>query len=217
MNKTSHPNPKLLYNTFKTNKNNSDINSEIQIKDNIVKPTKKRANNNSESLLVISYDNFMHKKIVLDKYKLTQLKPAAKAYKLRTSGKKLELIERITTFFNKTKSAIYIQRIFRSWICRYIIQLRGPGLRNRKLCVNDTDFSTMEPLTEIDNDYFYSYNDVNNFTYGFNITSLIEWFKRNNTTNPYNRETLPDNIVKNIISLYSLSFILCVDFSKMNL
>jgi len=75
----------------------------------------------------------------------------------------------------------------------------------------------MEPLNKIDNDYFYSYIDVNNFTYGFNIKSLIEWFKRNNKTNPYNRETLSDNIVKNIISLYSLSFILCVNFSKMNL
>lgn len=203
-------------------KHNSQISDNIKLTNSIKNDTPKKIKQiksckNSNELPTISYENYINNNIVLTKYKLTQLKDAAKCYKLRSSGKKQEIIDRIVEFFETNKYAIIIQRTFRSWITRYIIKLRGPGLHNREICVNDTDFSTMEPLNEIDNDYFYSYIDVNNFTYGFNITSLIEWFKRNNKTNPYNRETLPDNIVKNIISLYSLSFILCVDFSKMNL
>ena len=188
------------------------------LKNDTQKPRKQiKSCKNSNELPTISYENYTNNDIELNNYKLTQIKDAAKNYKLRYSGRKQEIIDRIVNFFNENKHAISIQRSFRSWIRRYIIQLRGPAFYNRKSCVNDTDFSTMEHLTEIDNDYFYSYNDVNNFTYGFNITSLIEWFKRNNKTNPYNRDPLPPNIIKNIISLYNLSFILCTDFSKINL
>lgn len=75
----------------------------------------------------------------------------------------------------------------------------------------------MEPLNEIDNDYFFSFVDEKQITYGFNVTSLIEMFKRSNKTNPYNRQTLSKDVINNIISLYNLSFILCPNFSKQNL
>lgn len=200
---------KCVDNTINSNTNNIENSTQV-IK--VIKSCK-----NSENLPTISYENYIHKLISLDKYKLIQIKEATKKYKLRSSGRKHEVIERLITFFNENKYAITIQKTFRSWICRYIIQLRGYGLYNRKICVNDTDFCTMEPLDEVENDYFYSFTDSSNFTYGFNITSLIEMFKRNNKTNPYNREQLSNTVIKNIISLYKLSFILCPNFSKMNL
>lgn len=182
-----------------------------------VKSKQIKSSKNSSELPIISYENYVNQDMSLDKYKLVQIKDAAKTYKLRSSGRKQEVIERIITFFNRNKFAISIQRAFRNWICRYIIQLRGSGLQDRQICVNDTDFCTMEPLDEIENDYFFSFTDENKFTYGFNVTSLIEMFKRNNKSNPYNREQLSNTTIKNIISLYNLSFILCTDFSKMNL
>lgn len=210
-----------LHNTFKSknsiDKSSPDINMNLQIQENIVKPKKKNANKNSESLPDITYDNYINKNITLNDYKLTQLKPVAKSYKLRTSGKKDELIDRIVLHFNKTKSAIHIQSVFRSWICRYIIKLRGPALYDKSICINDMDFCTMEPLNEIDNDYFFSFVDEKQITYGFNVTSLIEMFKRSNNANPYNRQTLSKDVINNIISLYNLSFILCPNFSKQNL
>ena len=97
-----------------------------------------------------------------------------------------------------------------------MIKLRGKALQNRSLCVNNTDFCTMEPLTEITNDYFYSVN-INNHIYGFDVTSLIEMFKRNNKINPYTREPWSITHINNIITLYNLSFILCEEFSKINI
>ena len=165
----------------------------------------------------ISHDNYANNIIELKWYIIPKLKAAAKLYKLRSSGKKQEIIDRLSEFFLQTKSSITIQRYFRSWICRYIIRLRGNALTNKKMCVNDTDFCTMEPLHEIENDYFYSFTDDNKFTYGFNITSLIEMLKRNNKSNPYTRETWSDTRIKEITTLYNLSFILCTGFSKINI
>lgn len=220
MNKTTIiTNTNSLHNKF-VEKNivkskNQEIDIELHIKDTITK--NKKAIKNSDSLPEISYNNYINKNITLEKYKLTQLKPAAKLYKLHTSGKKQELIERIITYFNKTKSVILIQKTFRSWICRYIIKLRGSAINNRKICVNDTDFYTMEPIDEIDSDYFFSFTDDKEFTYGCNIRSMIELLKRSDKNNPYNRQPLSKAVINDTISLYNLCFILCNDFSKQNL
>ena len=220
MNKTTIiTNTNSLHNKF-VEKNivkskNQEIDIELHIKDTITK--NKKAIKNSDSLPEISYNNYINKNITLEKYKLTQLKPAAKSYKLHTSGKKQELIERIITYFNKTKSVILIQKTFRSWICRYIIKLRGSAINNRKICVNDTDFYTMEPIDEIDSDYFFSFTDDKEFTYGCNIRSMIELLKRSDKNNPYNRQPLSKAVINDTISLYNLCFILCNDFSKQNL
>lgn len=188
------------------------------ISNNIIKvKTKYSKKSNADNLIPINYENHINGNISYFDYSLIQLKAAAKSYSLRISGRKHDIIERLTNYFKQSKNAILIQTIFRGWICRYIIKLRGPGLNNRTICVNDTDFCTMEPLNEIDNDYFYSFTDNNKFTYGFNICSLIEAFRRNNKYNPYNRESFPTKIIDSIISLYNLSFILCDGFAIQNL
>ena len=177
----------------------------------------KNGQKNQSELPQITYTNYIDNNIDFSLYVIPKLKEAAKLYKIRSSGKKQEIIDRIKTFFVQTKASIIIQKSFRSWICRYIIKLRGKALHNRKMCVNDTDFCTMEPLQEIENDYFYSFTDDNKFTYGFNITSLIEMLKRNNKSNPYTRATWSDIRINEITSLYNLSFILCTGFSKINI
>ena len=73
-------------------------------------------------LLPITYDNFINGDINLSDYIIPKLKEAAKTYKIRSSGKKQEIIDRITNFFLQTKACIQIQTCFRSWICRYMIR-----------------------------------------------------------------------------------------------
>ena len=165
----------------------------------------------------ITYNNYINKQLILSKYKVPHLKATARQYKLRIGGKKQELIDRIETFFNKISNVILIQKIYRGFLVRNMIKLRGPALNNRKLCVNETDFCSMENIDEIDNDYFYSFTDSKNIVYGFNITSLIELFKRKSNTNPYTREEFSNNIINNIVNLYNLSFIICNNFSKINI
>lgn len=172
---------------------------------------------NQKVSIPITYDNFINGNINLNDYIIPKLKEVAKFHKIRSSGKKQEIIDRIANFFLQTKAVIKIQTCFRKWICRYMIRLRGKALQNREMCVNDIDFCTMEPLKEINNDYFFSFTDQKEFTYGFDITSLIEMFKRNNKTNPYTREPWSESRINEIVTLYNLSFILCEGFSKMNI
>lgn len=187
------------------------------IKNDNMKPKIPKTKSNKNILLPITYDNFINNKINLNDYIIPKLKEVAKFHKIRSSGKKQEIIDRISNLFLQSKSIIKIQTCFRSWICRYMIRLRGKSLNARELCINDTDFCTMEPIKEIDNAYFYSFTDKQSITYGFNITSLIEMFKRNNKTNPYTREPWSTSHMNDIITLYNLCFILCEGFSKMNI
>ena len=206
-----HMSPLSLKNTFKKNNTCDNI---PNINTDIYKSPKPKKN---AALLPITYTNFISGYIDLNDYIIPSLKEAAKSYKIRSSGKKQEIIDRITKFFLQTKASIKIQTCFREWVCRYIIRLRGKALHARDLCVNDVDFCTMEPIREIKDDYFYSFTDKQNITYGFDITSLIEMFKRNNKLNPYTREPWSTSHMNNIITLYNLCFILCEGFSKMNI
>ena len=141
----------------------TDISPDIS--NSIIKvKTKYSKKSNADKLISINYENHINGNISYFEYSLVQLKESAKSYNLRTIGRKHEIIERIIKYFKQTQKALLIQTIFRGWICRYMIKLRGPGLNNRTICVNDTDFCTMEPLNEIDNNYFYSFTDNNNFT-----------------------------------------------------
>ena len=152
------------------------------------------------------------KKFDIKTYKLPELKNIARYYKIRITGTKPELIERITTFIKKNKSATRIQSVFRSHLVRLSIRLRGNCLKNRTLCVNDSDFYTLDPIAEIEHNDFYSYTDKRGFIYGFSVSSLISLFKRKgNITNPYNREKMDFKTMNEIFLVYKLNRILYPD------
>lgn len=155
---------------------------------------------------ILTWTDFFDNNVDLKKYKMPELKNISRFYNLRLTGTKPKLMENITFFFNKNRYSSKIQRIFRGYIVRYSIILRGCGFKNRSNCVNETDFYTLEPLIEIPNEFFYSYTDSNNFSYGFNIQSLITMIRKQGKTimNPYNRELINPEIINNIFSLANL-------------
>jgi hypothetical protein len=162
---------------------------------------------------ILSYFDYFNKKINLKKYKLPQLKEIIKFYKLTRTGNKDVLIERIVTHFNKIKNIINIQKLFRGYIVRLSFKLRGEGFKNKKICVNDTDFITLEPLNEIPFEQFYTYKDSSNFIYGFNISSLIQLMKNTGKiNNPYNREQIEIETISNIITLNNIIQIIFPEF-----
>jgi hypothetical protein len=188
-----------------------------------IKPTKTKAPRaqkqpKPESIKIdITYDNYKNNTIDFTKYKLPELKDALKKYNLKISGKKEVLIERLETYFKKHSKSIIIQRLFRGWVVRYLLRLKGPAFKNASLCVNDSDFVTMEPLNEMSKDIFYSYKDSKDFIYGFDITSLIQMLqKKNKIDNPYNREKLNNTIITQIKTLYNLSFLVYPHFKDEN-
>ena len=165
----------------------------------------------------INYENFIKNTIQLTTYKLPELKAALKKHNLKISGKKEILVKRLEGHFNHTFRAQRIQKVFRGWLIRNLIKLKGPALRNISICVNDKDFVTMEPLNEIKKENLYSYKDSKDFVYGFDIASLIHIIKSNSKLqNPYNREKISQAMIDQIKKVYRLSFIVYPDFKNEN-
>lgn len=141
-------------------------------------------------------------------YNSSQLKIIAHNYKLKKSGNKNELTSRIYSFLYFSSFIIKIQKTFRGSLVRKYILLHGPAAMNRKICTNTDDFITMEPLEEIKFHNFISYKDVDNFVYGFDISSLYNLFlkakDRENIPNPYNRNNIHDDVFKSLKKIIRL-------------
>ena len=158
---------------------------------------------------ILTYKDFYKNKTDLKKYKIPELKAIAKHYTLYVTGTKPILISRIETYFNQIVNSIKIQRMCRGFFVRLSLKLRGIAFKNIKNCVNETEFYTLEPLTEIPKELFFSYTDSTNFTYGFNVNSLITLYKKKGKIiNPYNRERLSNEVTQTIFSLYRLIIII---------
>jgi hypothetical protein len=126
-------------------------------------------------------------------YNAIQLKYLKSKYDFSLKGKKEELVNRLKAILLKEKSTILLQKTFRRFILMKELIMRGPALKNRKLCVNDTDFYTLEPLKDIELGSFFSYEGSGNFIYGFDLNSLLTLFKNSKIdkfVNPYNRESM---------------------------
>ena len=145
-------------------------------------------------------------------YNLSQLKMIAKTYKYKITGNKNELINRIYSNLYFSSFIIKIQKIFRGLLARKYKKLHGPASLNRKICTNKGDFITMEPVEEINFHQFLSYKDNDGFIYGFDIISLHNLFLKSkdieSVQNPYNRNIIPETVIKTIKSLIRLSRIL---------
>lgn len=201
-------------NVFNNIKTVTEVTSELKPKQIRKKRTIVKVIENKE----INYNNYVTGVIELKTYKLPELKSSLKTHGLPISGKKEVLIERIETHFMRTKRAILIQRAFRGSAVRHFMKLKGPAFRNRKLCVNDTDFITMEPLAEISNENFYSYEDKKKFVYGFDVASLIQLMKTHGKIeNPYNREKFSPDMIRDIKTLYNLCFLVFPGFKTDNM
>lgn len=162
-------------------------------------------NGNTESNIA----KYTKGELSIQKCKLRELKLMAKYFKLRISGTKPELISRVKAKLIENKNASIIQALFRGHLVRFSIKLRGCALRSRSMCVNDSNFYTLEPVHEIDVCDFYSYTDTKGFVYGFSISSLILLFKqKGHITNPYNREKMDFKTMNEIFVLYKLNNIL---------
>lgn len=147
-------------------------------------------------------------------YKVQELKDIYKANNICCSkkGNKEELTLRLFTFFKLSTSAIVIQRMFRGSIQRKYIQLHGPVFTHKSICNNNTDFFTMDEITELKYGVLFSYRDIDGFIYGFDIHSLYKLLitSKNNQSliNPYNRAVISADVVKNIETYIKLTTIL---------
>jgi hypothetical protein len=170
-----------------------------------LKPVKKLKKINDNDIVIPTYSSYT---ILLEyDYNVKQLKQFAKQYKLKIGGNKDELILRIFSHLYLSNYTIKIQKIMRGQLIKKYNALHGDALFKRKICVNESDFITMEPLSDINYYQFISYTDEDNKTYGFDIASLFNMLKKTDKgmQNPYNKKNFPPSLITNMHSIIKLS------------
>lgn len=151
------------------------------------------------------YDN-----LLLFNYKVSELREISSHYDLKKSGNKDELTNNIYNYLKYSNSILKIQKNIRGYFQRIYNNLRGPAFISPKLrkgiCVNESDFYTMEPIDEIPYNQFISIQSDRQI-YAFDMKSLYTLFLSGGkeVLNPYNRDVLPNSIVKDIKRLVRLS------------
>jgi hypothetical protein len=157
--------------------------------------------------------------------------------KIKLTGTKGELRQSVYNFYHYTFHCIKIQLKFNSFLRRKINKLRGPALSNREICINETDFYSLDPIREIPNQQFFSYEEVakeevnskskpKSCYYGFDIASIYNLILSDNgveneyglsrrniwneSNNPYNRNKIPHNVIRDILKIIKLDRILNV-------
>ena len=141
------------------------------------------------------------------KMTISKLKEFARLFNLKTSGKKSILVDRIKEYLTRTHYVVFIQKVFRGYIQRKVIYLRGPTLYKRMDNVNASDFLTLEPIEEIPYHQYFSFLDTDGIKYGFDISSIYHLFYNDNHTakNPYNRNLLNVQIYETIQNIIRIS------------
>jgi len=146
-------------------------------------------------------------------YNIKQLKQCSKEYKLKLTGNKQQLTTRLFAYLYLSNLAIKIQKIIRGCLQRKYNNIHGPAYKNRLLCTNNFDFLSMDELTNIPNEQFFSFRDEDGFIYGFDILSLYNLIYKCNglVNNPFNKKPISSKIIENFRSLLRLSRVLKIN------
>ena len=161
-----------------------------------------------------------HAEFANNECKVTVLKEICKHYGIKCSGTKQELKDRIYTHLIQSHFISRIQRLIRRSFHKMHTRMSGPACNDRSLCVNDTDFYSMEPVSDIPRSQFISVKDASGIVYGFDIMSLHTYYvselKSGNMRhdapicNPYNRMPLPLTLRRQMFRKICLTRILGV-------
>lgn len=143
-----------------------------------------------------------------------QLKQLLKEHKLKANGNKKDMVSRLFSFLYLSSRVTKIQKCFRNYLGKQYLLCRGPAIKNRKNCVNETDFLTMENMNEISNLQFFSFKDNDDFIYGFDVLSFYNLLLKNNQNkNPYNRNDFSSETIANFERLIRISQIFNMNIS----
>ena len=167
---------------------------------------KKRKKKLEEILIIPTYENY--NSFLNHKFTVLQLKQICKYYKLNVTGSKQILTNIIYKHLFLSCMASIIQHFWRKHSVKRYSRLHGPAQFKRELCVNETDFFTMDSIKDIPYTQFFSYKDTDNMIYGFDIMSLhnlIEKKEYDAVLNPYTRNPINPLVKRNFKSLIYLS------------
>jgi hypothetical protein len=164
--------------------------------------------NKTQNKVIDETLNYEHyEKLMTHKSTIQQLKTISKMHNLKLSGSKEELINRLYNYLRLSYYANKIQKNYRRHIIHLYNKYHGPAFIYRKRCTNETDFLSLENVDKIPYSQFYSYMDIDNHIYGFDIISLYNWMNKSNEKciNPYNRNPFPNNTKQELNQLIKFS------------
>ena len=170
--------------------------------------TDKDIKSSKDAIVIPSFSS--HSTFLIKTFTIPQLKDICRFYKLKVTGNKQVLTNKVYHYLYFSSYAVVIQRVWRKNLFKTYNKLRGPAKFNRSLCVNETDFFSMEPLKDIPFDQFFSYTDVDGMIYGFDIISLYNLLDNEDLkdSNPYNRNPIPNKAKVNFKRLINISKIM---------
>lgn len=175
---------------------------------------KKRNKLSDNDFEELNFNN--HEQLLEYEFNIPQLKKLNKNKNLKISGNKNQLLARVYNYTYYSTLVIKIQRCWRKYIRKIFNQLHGPALINRNLCINETDFFTMENCSDISYENFFSIKE-DKFIYGFDIISIYNLFIKKNirTVNPYTNNALSVDIFDNLkkIIKYNKIFKIKIDLN----
>ena len=165
------------------------------------------------NILIPSFNNAIN--LYKYNYNINQLNTIKKHYNLKISGNKQFLISKIYMFLHLSNFVVKIQKQFRGYLHRSWFQLHGPAFKQRSLCTNTFDFLSMDELTSINPYQFFSFKEDDGFIYGFDLLSLYNLIYTSSgpVKNPFNKNQISKETIKNFRSLLRLSHILKIKIS----
>ena len=166
----------------------------------------KKKNITNENFKIPNYNDYEY--FDNNIYNSIFLKEICKFYKLKVSGNKSLLKERIYNYLYESYFSIKIQKNIKRYLTKKYFKINE--IFKRKLCKNDTDFFTLENIKDISIYNFFTIKSKDNSIWGFNIISIYNLFIKSNNNevlNPYTREKIePKNIIfNNIKSIIRMS------------
>lgn len=188
---------------------NADCENEVKKTVKRVRKRKIEGSGESEALRIPLYEDYG---IVKQKdYNVSQLKEICRHYKtqnprnkeLKVGGNKEQLFRRVQSFLEQSHNASILQCKFKRVLAQLWFKSHGPALLDRAMCVNEDDLMG-SPLDEISVYQFFSFEE-NGCVYGFDLATLITMIKKGRRANPYTRQRLPGDVIRNLNLLTDLS------------
>jgi hypothetical protein len=142
-------------------------------------------------------------------YSVAELKSYLKSHTLFLSGTKQVLHDRLFCYLRAVRATIQLQAKFRGLFVRSVFKLFHKYQSLLPACVNDQDFYSFEPLTEINKFQLICVTEPEGSVYGFDLTSIFQYKKKLELgvplTNPYTRSNLDPSFFRELAKIESAS------------
>ena len=158
----------------------------------------------TEYIVIIMVNIVIYTYETLSNMNMKQIKKICKERKIKRTGKKKTLIDRIMNAEYNNSNIVIIQKYVRRYLVQKYMNYKG----NIKEYTNDEDFLTLDTFTNIPFHDRYAYKDESGFIYAFHIRSIMQLIERNDMKNPYTRTPFPNRVKKEVLSMIRIAKLL---------